>query len=186
MKILISCFEPFGDSVDNSSLEVVKEINSFDKYEIKKVTIPVTYLDSFRVLRERIESFHPDYIILTGQAASRKKICLEKYGYNFVNSKCPDNNNQIVLNQKIINSSQISLSTKFNLSKVLSTINDPNVIESVNAGGFVCNFLYFSTLHNYQIPCLFIHFPLVKNNDNDGLPKDEMINTLNRIIQTIE
>lgn len=188
MKLLITCFEPFGKIATNSSYEVVVTIkDSVNNLEITKLLVPVSYEKGFAMVADYLLTNPTDYIILCGQAAGRHQISLEKYAHNLCNSLAPDNDG-VIKNHEIIVEGGNTLTSTFNLCEMINYVNENHQysVISEDAGGFVCNYLYYRILYTFPgIPCVFIHFPLADSQQESqypSLPLDVMKNELVKII----
>lgn len=160
MKILVSCFEPFGSDSINSSKEIVENLNEED---IIITLLPVTLSKAFEKLEEKIKEEKPDFILLNGMAKGRLKVALEKQAINLLDFRIPDNEGVLLHNKKIIEKDIPSLSTKINLEYLKNSLGD-DVYISNDAGAYICNYLYFLTLYHYkEIPSLFIHHPALSS-----------------------
>ena len=187
MKILITAFEQFGKISNNSSLEVVKNLTS--NYEIHKVILPVKLHSSYQILKEEIKNFNPEAIILCGQAASRKVISIETTAKNIITKKVSDDDEVDVNNSVIIENASDFYYSKFPTNEALSRLISLEIpVElSSNAGEYICNSLYFKTLHYHpNIPSVFIHFPLYKGQiSEEGIELEVLIKGLKEIINSL-
>ena len=191
MKILVTAFEPFGTIKTNSSLEVVNKIIS--KHELKKVILPVKLNTSYEILQQEIMKFNPEIIILCGQAASRKVISIETTARNLITKKVSLEDEVDLNNSSIIENNTTSYYSKFLVEEALSRLVSLNIPAelSADAGEYICNALYFKTMHYHQnIPSVFIHFPLFKGqiedeNLNSNIELDVLIKGLEEIINML-
>jgi pyroglutamyl-peptidase len=171
-KVLITCFDSFSNFKSNSSEKIIKYFpNKLEKYHISKCTIPTKYFDSYNCIKETIQKIKPQFVILMGQAANRKSLCIELSAHNLINSHSPDNNGQIITNQVIDNTKDAKISTSMSIKCIRQNLNNLYipVRTSYNPGYFVCNFLYFKTISFLQTDfpyssCIFLHLPLIKKN----------------------
>ena len=191
MKILVTAFEPFGTIKTNSSLEVVNKIIS--KHELKKVILPVKLNTSYEILQQEIMKFNPEIIILCGQAASRKVISIETTARNLITKKVSLDDEVDVNNNIIIDNASSCYYSKFPTEEAfrrLASLGIPAELSS-DAGEYICNALYFKTMHYHQnIPSVFIHFPLFKGqiedeNLNSNIELDVLIKGLEEIINML-
>ncbi len=187
MKILLTAFEQFGKISNNSSLEVVKNLTS--DYEIHKVILPVKLHSSYQILNEEIKNFNPEVVILCGQAASRKVISIETTAKNIITKKVSDDDEVDVNNNIIIDNASSCYYSKFPTEKALVRLISLEIpVElSSDAGEYICNSLYFKTLHYHpNIPSVFIHFPLYKGQiSEEGIELEVLIKGLKEIINSL-
>lgn len=187
MKILLTAFEQFGKISNNSSLEVVKNLTS--NYEIHKVILPVKLHSSYQILKEEIKNFNPEVVILCGQAANRKVISIETTAKNIITKKVSDDDEVDVNNSVIIENASSCYYSKFPTEKAfrrLASLGIPAELSS-DAGEYICNSLYFKTLHYHpNIPSVFIHFPLYKGQiSEEGIELEVLIKGLKEIINSL-
>ena len=156
MKIIMTCFEPFGGFTTNSSYEALKRLSNLD---IDKIILPVSYPDAYVVLRQLIKK--PDFIILLGMAAKREKISIEDRAKNLLDFKIPDNQCQIIKQRKIADEEQDILYSKVDIDKMICYLNknEDLVYKSNDAGSYICNYIYFKVLQKFDTPSIFIHIP---------------------------
>ena len=156
MHITITAFEPFGGFSTNSSYIALTKLNDFD---IDKILLPVSYPDAYCVLKETIKEC--DFIILLGMAAKREKVSIEDRAKNLLDFRIPDNNRQIITKRKIAFEEQDTLYTKVDIDKMLKFLNrnEDLVYKSNDAGEYICNYLYFKVLQEFNVPSIFIHIP---------------------------
>lgn len=187
MKILLTAFEQFGKISNNSSLEVVKNLTT--NHEIYKVILPVKLNSSYQILNKKIEEINPEAIILCGQAASRKVISIETTAKNIITKKVSDDDEVDVNNSVIIENVSDFYYSKFPTNEALSRLISLEIpVElSSNAGEYICNSLYFKTLHYHpNIPSVFIHFPLYKGQiSEEGIELEVLIKGLKEIINSL-
>ena len=156
MKITITAFEPFGGFNTNSSYIALSKLNDLN---IDRIILPVSYPDAYVVLKESIQE--TDFIILLGMAAKRDKISIEERAKNLLEFKIPDNNNQIIQNRLIDEDSPSFIYSKVDIDTLIKDLNEENnlVYKSNDAGSYICNYLYFKVLTNFNVPSIFIHIP---------------------------
>lgn len=185
MKILITAFNPFDNRSINISKEVVTSLDiNFKDIEIKKVFLPVAINTSFNILNNYILEYHPDIIILSGEAVSREDISIEIKAKNIVQASIdPSDEIDLSRSNKVDKNGPNAIFSEFPTVEALSqllTKSIPTILSS-DAGGYICNALYYKTMLHYpNIPTVFIHFPSFKK-----ITKETMIEALNTIILSL-
>ncbi len=156
MRITVTAFEPFGGFTTNSSFQGLKDLHDGT---IDKIFLPVAYPDAFNIFKQEVKN--TDFIILLGMAAKRKLISFEFQAKNILSFKIPDNKNNLITNRKIDESKPDVLTTLVDIDKLINYFNknEEIVYKSTDAGEYICNYLYFEVLNNYNIPSIFIHIP---------------------------
>lgn len=179
MKIILTAFEPFnGRSINNSSLVLDKV--SLENENLLKLKLPVEFIHSFDRLKENIDSFNPEIVILFGEAPYEQSFTLEKEAHNIMNSKTKDNRGITKDNEIIIENEENTLYSTFPLSKIEDTAKKFNANLSTSAGTYICNSTYFQTLSyikNKNIKCIFIHV----SNKEEKL--ENMLNSINELLE---
>lgn len=191
-KILVTGFKPFlGEPINPSEKLANKLSQIFDNVE--SIILPVEFRRSFEILDEKINSSNPDCLVMIGQAAGRKNICLEKVGLNWVQTERADESGFIPQSGKILPNVELALMTRFPVDQTfleLKKLVHPVEI-SFSAGTFVCNDLYFRVLNEYKTrPSIFVHVPLLpeqlKDNDSrSSLSFEKQLEVLGAIINQV-
>lgn len=150
MKIVLTAFEPFGGRSVNKSMEVLEEMDGYERF-----MIPVSWAKAPYRIKEIIDSEKPDLLILTGEAASYDTLKVERIARNIMNGT---DNSGITMDNHVIDPLEpISLETEVNLEGIKSVTN-------CDCGRYLCNYSYFHALKNMKNGmALFIHFPLNKD-----------------------
>ena len=80
MKLLMTCFKPFGGQSLNASLELLYRIsNPYKNHPLYKLTLDVVYQEAGEAVIEEIKRIQPDLILLLGQAGGRSCLTLEYF-----------------------------------------------------------------------------------------------------------
>ncbi len=147
VSLLITCFEDFSSIKDNTSRLVAQSLK--ETYSV----LPVSFERCDQDLKDN------DFIIQLGVAKSRHIITIERFAHNLAHSpQQADNDSLAPENLKIIHDGPVALESTipYDIIKDLPG----NWQWSLSAGSYVCNALYFKTLHRYpKSKVVFIHFP---------------------------
>lgn len=170
MKVLVTSFKPFNNSINNYSTEVVKYLKNVDKE-----LLDVVYDECYKTLQEKYNLDEYDLIIATGEARMRDVITLEIQAKNISSCSLKDNNDVLKQNEIIKNDAKELIKTNVKIDLVSDLIK-----FSEDAGKFVCNNLYYHLLYNYPNKSLFIHVP------NCFDKEEEYIKNANVIQKVIE
>lgn len=154
MKVLVTAFLPFNNSINNYSQEVIKFIENVDK-EI----LDVVYDKSYQTLEDKYNLNEYDLIIAMGEARMRDVLTLETQAINISSCSLKDNAGNLKQNETIIIDSESIIKTEVNIEKVKDLITFSN-----DAGKFVCNNIYYHLLSNYKSKSIFIHIPHCNDN----------------------
>lgn len=161
-KVLLSGFGPFLDIKDNPSEVIVRSLAQ--SMNVPHIILPVVFGQAFDHLKALCQEQNPDIVLMFGVAATRSKICFERIGLNWVESKNPDTSMRIPPTGKINLEQELALMSSLDLEKIISQYNlseRQHVEISYSAGAYVCNDLYFRMLNEKSIEAekLFIHVP---------------------------
>lgn len=149
MKVLVTAFLPFNNSLNNYSMEVLKYIK-----DVTKVVLDVVYDKCYLDITKQYNLDDYDLIVALGEARMRENLTLELQAKNISSCSLPDNLGNIKKDEIIDDNYPEILKTRVELGCVRDL-----VLFSLDAGKFVCNNLYFHLLKNYPNKSLFIHIP---------------------------
>ena len=95
--ILITGFEPFGGETVNASWEAAQKLEGWRHGDYVAVArlLPCAYEASVKELIRAIETLRPEAILMTGQAARRAVVCVERFAHNLDDAKAPDNDGEL-------------------------------------------------------------------------------------------
>jgi len=173
MLIVVTGFGVFRGYDVNPSWEAVKALPAAwdDEHQLLVEEIPVQYDFVLQEVPDRWSSSRPDFIIHVGVSHLAEKLTLERQANNTgytrpdVTGLCPPGNCCV--------SSPSSQETKLKLSCCLDLVElSQRVTEqckevgleatvSEDAGQYLCDFVYYKSLHSTQGKSLFVHVPLV-------------------------
>ena len=193
-KILITGFEPFGDDTRNPSGEAVQKLMASDKYEVRKLVLPVTWKTAFPKIREVWDEWHPDGLLMVGLAAGAKTIRIERVGINLCGAT-KDNDGlyangteDVPAEAPIIPDAPDGYFTTYNEKAIADALVAAEIPAkySYSAGAYICNYLLYSSLdkckkEHSDMKIGFIHLPYAEGQREDfpSLPLDTMVSALN-------
>ncbi len=197
-KILITAFEPFGNDTINPTEGILERIPDF-LYDVKviKQTLPVVYNHAFERLVPLIEKHNPELILLLGLSKGRSHVCLERVAINVSDGKLPDNLGTALSHETIEAQGPDGLFTSLPVKIIEQRFKDrkQTAVISNTAGTYVCNNLYYKTLHyvktfSKKAKVGFIHVPATPAmvHDQTGMPSmrvTEMYEAIMTIIDTV-
>jgi pyroglutamyl-peptidase len=181
--ILVTGFEPFGGETVNASWEAAKELEGWRRDDFTAVArvLPCAYDSSVTKLIHEIETARPDALLMTGQAARRAVVCVERFAHNLDDASAPDNDGDMRRALRISRAAPEWLEAAISVSAIVRAMKDAGIPARVsrNAGGFVCNHLYFGALQylsdkRLAIPAVFIHLPLTPEQTPPGASAKRM------------
>lgn len=166
--ILVTGFEPFGGEAVNASWEAARKLDGWRLGEFAAVArlLPCAYDASVKELVEAIETLRPEAILMTGQAARRAVVCVERFARNLDDAAAPDNLGHLRKAVAIAEGAPERLEAAAPVKAIAGAIREAGIPARVSrsAGGFVCNHLYFGALQYLRdtgraTPAVFVHLP---------------------------
>ncbi len=194
MKILLTGFEAFGDVKENPTQVIVEEFatlsNPIEEVDLICEVIPVEYDLSGQRIRELIDKHQPDAVVMTGVAAGRQKINVEFWARNNRTATIPDNSGVLLKDMPINSDESIEhfLPSTLPVSKLHYALKNADipVERSNNAGGYICNNIFYSAVEYLQqcgsddVLAGFIHIPTF-----EAIDKDTMTEAYNVILRKV-
>lgn len=163
LQVLVTGFEPFGQSKTNSSQLVVEQLEKLEfpsMMNLEFKILPVTQhgAKSTRLRMEQGEQF--DLVLHLGLCETCDEIRIETRATDSLLMRIPDNEGRQILNDVIDGKGTIY--SDLPLHRVLEQ--DQHLVESIDAGSFVCNETFRQTLLAFEQQdlkkhCAFIHLP---------------------------
>lgn len=164
MKILIYSYDTFQNLKSNPAYDLAESLfKKFNSKDVELIKLPVNF-DSWGLLKEKINSFNPDFVLGLGVAVGRPKVSIEKIGLNYMHANVPDNSGKIYNLEKIDSSKPLAYETNFDVQDLLEHLNKNEVPSEIsfNADTYICNYHYYNCLNylqNTNKKTLFIHIP---------------------------
>ena len=166
--ILVTGFEPFGGEAVNASWEAARKLDGWRLGEFAAVArlLPCAYDASVKELIRAIETLKPEAVLMTGQAAQRAVVCVERFARNLDDAAAPDNLGHLRKAVAISEGAPERLEAAAPVKAIARAIRVAGIPARVSrsAGGFVCNHLYFGALQYLRdtgraTPAVFVHLP---------------------------
>lgn len=174
--ILVTGFEPFGGQSINPALEAVKLLpHEIDGCTVKSVSIPVSYSASYETLRNYVEEFNPEFVIMVGQAAGRDALTVERIAINIDDCASPDNDDDVRENSFIDDNGPDAIFATIPVCELVRDLKNKGIKAEVSntAGTYVCNHLMYEMLnHSHEFEPYphagFVHVPLIPEQTATG------------------
>lgn len=182
--ILISSFGAFGDIQVNPTQRMLETYEN-SSIDLHKILLPVSFQRSQEVLLDKLNTCHPDWIFLTGVAADRDHISLEKVAINHLLARIPDVDGDQPLDERVIDQGPDALFATVPYYSLMNYLLEQgvNVKPSYHAGTYVCNSVFFHALWHLrqsESKVVFVHVPNTDDIEMLQNTLDAMINfTLN-------
>lgn len=187
--VLVTAFEPFGDSDVNASETVLRQLErTLDN--LRTGLLPVRKNSVHNALAGLIELHNPDALIMLGEAGPNEEVRLELVALNHDDFRMPDNDGITVNASKIVGTGPDAYFSNIDVHGIASSlpIDDdyaPSTV-SLSAGSFLCNHTYFLARHFHgNLPAVFIHIPCLRDETHTAAAFERVSNTVNCIVQEI-
>ena len=184
--ILVTGFEPFGGETVNASWEAAQKLQGWRHGDTVAITrlLPCAYESSVKKLISAIETLRPDALLMAGQAARRAVVCVERFAHNLDDATAPDNDGALRRALRISRAAPEWLETTASVRTIARAIKEAGIPARVSrdAGGFVCNHLYFGALQYLSdkrsaIPAVFLHLPVTPEQAPPGANEKRLTRT---------
>ncbi|XP_038632840.1 pyroglutamyl-peptidase 1 [Scyliorhinus canicula] len=181
--VVVTGFGPFGEHTTNASWVAVQELQKLglgDEVDLYVYEIPVEYQKVLDLIPSLWKRHKPQLFIHVGVSGMATTVTLEKYGHN-QGYKGLDNRCHCPDNHCCVQGGPDCLESIIDMDIVCNKITDPqlDVVISVSkdAGRYLCDFTYYTSLHLSHGKSAFIHVP--------PLGKPYTAEQLGRALQTI-
>ena len=197
MRVLLTGFEPFGNYKENSSWAVAEKVAACGvcNANVMARRLPVSFAGVAKALRDAVEEYSPDVIVMLGQSANIDYVKLERIAINMMDSALADNDGCTADEEPISMDGAAALFTNVDVKQLCKTLIKENINAKVSnsAGLYVCNRLYYEALllcKEKGIKALFVHLPLYEGqlsaeNEKPCMPLDDMVKSIQTIIHKI-
>jgi len=166
--ILVTGFEPFGGETINASWEAARRLDGRrcgDWIAVARL-LPCAYDACVAEFVAALERLRPGAVLMTGQAAGRGVICVERFARNVDSASAPDNRGVVRRVAANAAARPERLEATAPVGAIARAIRAAGLEArvSMNAGGFVCNHLYFGALKILRaetppMRAVFLHLP---------------------------
>jgi pyroglutamyl-peptidase len=179
----VTGFEPFGGETVNASWEAAQELEGWRHGDFEAVArlLPCAYDSSVTTLIREIEAIRPQALLMTGQAARRSAVCIERFAHNLDDAAAPDNDGDLRRALRISRAAPEWLEATAPVRTIVQAIREAEIPAraSRDAGRFVCNHLYFGALQYLSgqgspIPAVFVHLPATPEQTPPGASAKRM------------
>jgi pyroglutamyl-peptidase len=164
--VLVTAFEPFGGETINASWEAARALDGRRCGDAVAVVrrLPCVYDACVAEFIEAFERLRPEAVLMTGQAARRAIVSVERIARNAAGAATPDNRG--VVRDAAASDGPAELEATARALDVVRAIRKAGLPArvSTNAGDYVCNHLFYGALRYLRdaaphTPAVFIHLP---------------------------
>lgn len=150
--VLVTGFEPFGENAVNPSALVAEHFGG--------VVLPVSYGRAARELRVAIEERDPEVVVCFGLAADRTAISVERYAHNLDEASTTDNDGSAGSGSPIDPAGPLALASSLPVNAIVDALRAEEIPVEISrdAGGYLCNHVFYALLHGGSRGG-FVHVP---------------------------
>lgn len=168
MKLILTGFEPFGESQINPSEQVVRalEREKIPGIELHTAILPVERVHGPQVLLDAVKRVQPDAVLCLGEASRRMAISIERVAINLMDYRIPDNAGQQITDEPIVRDGPAAYFCTLPVRAMYEAVHAAGIPTelSLSAGVYLCNQVLYTLLHHLaqnriEIPAGFIHLP---------------------------
>lgn len=190
-KILLTGFEPFGDSTVNPSISACRRLEGkkVDGFEIVIEEIPLRFHEIRSAIEEHIARLDPAAVICTGQSG-RASISLERVAINVADARIPYNCGTHPVDEPLNREGPAAYFSALPLREILGAVKDAGVPVAISnsAGTFGCNQIFYHLMDyrsrlGLEIPAGFIHVPPLPE---QAVNKETPSMSLDLIVEALE
>lgn len=169
--LLLTGFEPFHTYPVNPSAQAASALDGLEVggVRVQSALLPVEPHAAAEALRGLLAAHQPGAVLLTGLAAGRPQVTLERVAVNIMDFAIPDNAGQTYRDAPACTDAgapAAHLST-LPLRPILAAWREDGIPGHISntAGLYVCNFVMYHALHHLaqegraHVPCGFLHVP---------------------------
>lgn len=168
MKLLLTGFEPFGNSPLNPSEEVVHQLaqQEIEGVELLTVILPVERFTGPDTLIRTYISAQPDVVLSLGEAGGITAVTIERVAINLLDFSISDNGGHLVTDKPIIADGPPAYFATLPTRPMVNALTEAGIPAQLSnsAGTFLCNQVMYEMLHYIQkhqlkTPAGFVHLP---------------------------
>jgi pyroglutamyl-peptidase len=180
MHCLVTGFDPFDNAAVNPSQQAVERLparlsimDNSDSVSISTAILPTCCDEAWALMQKQVSMLPSDDefgLILTGYAHKREKITPERYALNVRDYRIADNRGHQWTEERLVEDGSELLICDLPLAELVGRLNRAGLPAemSFHAGTFVCNEVFYRSLHRWSmdercIGVLFVHFPSPAN-----------------------
>ena len=188
VRVLVVGFDVFGGYPNNPSKDLVLEINKKEKafrgIVLDGIVLPVVYHEAWSLLKEKINGFHPDFVLAFGYHPQTDRIRIETTSRNYDGGFA--DNSGLRHRGPIVADGPPAIKSELPIHKIESALLKNGIPAAISgdAGDYLCNHLFYHLLAkdgiDLEFKSGFIHLPNWKTDGKTGLMR-----TLSVILDTI-
>ena len=190
MYILLTGFEPFGNSHINSSWETAVRVGqlALRGVDIEVRKLPVSFVRTGETVREILNEACPDVLVMLGQRGKGQSVDIERIAVNLMDSVNPDNDGYCPQEQTIQADGESAYYCNLPVKALRDALLQRNIPARVSnsTGLYVCNSTYYNALYEIDkqdmfTEAVFIHLPKISEEFSIDILTDAVITIIEKI-----
>lgn len=181
MRVLITGFEPFGGEPENASGDAVTLLSHrwVGPCELTAVILPVSFVQSQKILGSAIERYEPDAVVCVGEAGGRQAVTPELWAGVRVDARIPDNDGAQPVGA-LLDAGPERIASRIDPHRLVVAIQAAGIAAEVSrdAGTFVCNAVFRGALTLSSGPACFVHVPAIRTSGRATVGTETDIQTV--------
>ena len=172
MTTLVTGFEPFGGASSNPSELVVTALAASGDADLVTAVLPTSYRRAEDAIGNLLDNHRPRRVLMLGVDGGAARIRFEQVALNLNDAPAPDNDGEVRQRQRIATQAPVGYWSGLPLGRMAETARGlgEEVEFSRDAGGYVCNHVFFTAAHlaatRFPGTCAgFVHRPAVEEAD---------------------
>ena len=166
--ILLTGFEPFGESTTNPSWQAVERAATRWRgpETLHIAELPVAFWECAEAIRALIRRHQPDLVIAVGQAGGRAQITPERIAINVDDARIPDNAGAQPIDAPIVEDGPAAYFSTLPIKAAVAAMRCQGIPAAVSnsAGTYACNHVFYAIMHELarEFPATrggFVHVP---------------------------
>nr|XP_043883418.1 pyroglutamyl-peptidase 1-like [Solea senegalensis] len=164
-KVIVTGFEPFGEHAVNSSWVAVQELEQLglgEAVELYVREVPVDYQAVERLLPSLWKELQPQLVVHVGVSGLATTVTLEQCGHNR-GYKRLDNCSFCPASQCCMENGSDCIDSVLDMELVCRRVNDSDIGVTVSvskdAGRYLCDYTYYTSLYLGRGHSAFVHVP---------------------------
>jgi len=188
--VLVTGFEPFQEMPANASELVVRALGGAGLPDVVTDVLPTAYGRAGARIEYLLEAHRPSAAILLGLASSAMALRLERVALNLDDEAAADNDGDRRHGVRIVDDGPVGYWSSLPISEIAAALQSSgeSVELSHDAGGYVCNHVFFRAVHHCarHLPdtaCGLVHVPFVAGT---GPQLDRLVAAVRVVIDVLQ
>lgn len=195
--ILLTGFEPFGGECANPSALVAQALHgeTIGGWPVTARVLPCAFGEVIAVLEQALATQRPALVVCLGQAGGREGVTVERIAVNRDDARIPDNAGAQPMDSPVVAGAPAAYFSRLPVKALVSELQANGIAagESLSAGSFVCNHLFYGLLHALRqrrsVQAGFVHLPWLPEQaaahaSPHSLPLETQVDAVRRLLAT--